>query len=712
LPADGSSGSLHLYPCARPTNLVTDPLLFNDRELSFLRFQERIFQEASDDTTPLLDRVKFLAIVGTHLDDFLMARAPELKRNVARRMVAESVVKQLLHDVEVCWRRQLVRALRAAGIHITDYKRLTADERADVSRYFGETVYSSLSPQRWDPSSFPRVAILGMNFVVSTLNAADEEVLFVVRVPDGLSPLVPFQIRRDLGASAPTHGGRAVQGFVWLDQVVRANLTAVFSEMRIVAAYPFRLLREMGVPPHSLTSAGAVDRVMEVLARRESNPVVALVVDRRMPPRIAEMLARGLGAPDNAVHRSGVVSDLRRLWEVSRIARADLKPAQFVPRMSASLRGASDVLAAARERDILFHHPYESFQPVIDMFRQAVDDPDVASVSATLYRTDRESPVAHALVDAARRGKRVRVVVELNARLDEHRNLKWSRALEQAGGAVFHAPPGLKVHAKLALIVRREGDRLRQYAHISSGNYNAFTGKTYTDFGLLTCDDDISADVAGLFDALCGGTGPAQYRALTIAPLTMRDTLTALVEREIACRRRGEAAHMILKMNALVDREVIALLYRASQQGVNVDLLVRGICCLRPGVPGVSERIRVRSIVGRFLEHSRAWYFRNGGREDVYIGSADLMPRNFDRRVEVMAPVKDARLRREVFEILSAYLADTVKARELCANGRYVRHRARPDEQDLNSQLALLQGAGDAPEADLNVPSGLAMSSA
>jgi polyphosphate kinase len=430
---------------------------------------------------------------------------------------------------------------------------------------------------------------------------------------------------------------------------------------------------------------------MTVLRVREANPIAALVADRRMPEDVLADLARQLAVADGAVHRSSAVADLRRLWEVTRIARPDLKSPPLQPREPAALEQHTDVLAAAHERDILFHHPYESFQPVVEMIRQAARDPDVVHIALTLYRTDRESPVVHALLDAVRQGKQVRVLVELNARLDEHRNVNWWHMLEQAGASVFPSPVGLKVHAKMALVERHEAGRLRRYAHLSSGNYNAFTARAYTDLALLTCDEDVTADVASLFDALCAGTVPGRFRALTVAPVNMRDALTALIDREIACHRRGERGHIILKMNGLVDRDVVRLLYRASQEGVYVDLLVRSLCCLRPGVLGVSERIRVRSIVGRFLEHSRAWYFRNSGNDEVYIGSADLMPRNLDRRVEVMVPLKDAGLRRRLFEILRLYLADNVKARELRADGSYVRPPVRTGERPLDAQLALMR---------------------
>jgi polyphosphate kinase len=497
-------------------------------------------------------------------------------------------------------------------------------------------------------------------------------------------------IRTTSAAAAPASRHDAFRTYVWLDQVVVANVQALFPDLRVTGAYRFRLLREVDVPPQTAAGASDVERVLDVLRRRETNPVAVLVADRRMPAGMFAGLVQGVGIPRGSVHRTGTVSDLRRLWEVSRIPRPDLKAPSVQPRTPASLEAHTDVYAAARDRDVLFHHPFESFQPIVEMIKQAADDPSVLSISTTLYRTDRESPMVHALLDAARRGRTVRVLIELNARLDEHRNVNWWRAFEQAGAQVFAAPPGLKVHAKMTLIARQEGGGVRRYAHLSSGNYNAFTARVYTDLGLLTCDNDITADVASLFDGLCGGASTNRFLALAVSPLTLRQALAALVDREIACHRRSGQGHIILKMNGLVDRDVIRMLYRASQEGVTVDLLVRGICCLRPGVPGMSDRIRVRSIVGRFLEHSRAWYFRNGGEGDVYIGSADLMPRNLDRRIEVMAPVKEAALRRRVLDILLRYMADNVKARELRADGRYTRITPPLDQRAIDTQLDLL----------------------
>jgi polyphosphate kinase len=407
-----------------------------------------------------------------------------------------------------------------------------------------------------------------------------------------------------------------------------------------------------------------------------------------------------LSAQPAAVVRTRDVLDFKRLWDLPQLQRADLRYPPLVPRTPARIGPC--LFSSIRNGDILLHHPFDSFRPVIDLVSHAATDEKVEAISATLYRTDRgHSPVLEALIDAARRGKRVRVVVELKARFDERWNAEWAGALQVAGAQVVHAPAGLKVHAKMLVIERREGSRIRRYAHVSSGNYSSFTSMVYTDLALLTCDDAITADVADLFDFMAGRTQMPTTRTLIAAPFTLRAGLRALVEREIRWAQRGEAAHIILKMNALVDPAAIDLLQRASQAGVRVDLIVRGVSLLRPGVPGVSDRIRVRSIVGRFLEHSRVWYFRNGGAEDTFIGSADLRPRNFDRRIEIVVPLKDRVLAHRVrYEILDKYLCDTVSARELLPTGRYRRLAPRPGEPAVAAQSLLLDLAA-AEQADL-----------
>jgi polyphosphate kinase len=436
-------------------------------------------------------------------------------------------------------------------------------------------------------------------------------------------------------------------------------------------------------------------RTIAAVRQRETNPVLMMVIERAAPARLVNRLAHALSVRAEAIVRTRDVLDLKRLWDFLQLQRADLRYAPLVPHTSARIGPC--MFTSIRNGDILLHHPFESFRPVIDLLRQAAVDPAVEAISATLYRTDRgNSPVIEPLIDAARHGKRVRVVVELKARFDERWNAEWARALRAAGAQVIHAPPGLKVHAKMLVIERREGNRVRRYAHLSTGNYSAFTTTVYTDLALMTCDESITSDVADLFEFMAGGAPTPVMRTMIAAPFALRAGLRALVEREIGWAQRGEAAHIVLKMNALVDAGAIDLLQRASQAGVQVDLIVRGVSVLRPGVAGVSDRIRVRSVVGRFLEHSRIWYFRNGGAEDTFIGSADLMPRNFDRRIEIVVPLKDRALAHRVrYEVLDTYLSDTLSARELLPSGRYRRLAPRPGEPGICAQSLLLDLAAD-----------------
>lgn len=666
------------------------PALFIDRDLSFIRFQDRVLEESQDERTPLLDRVKFLAILHTNIDDFITVRAPELRSRPEKRVIVEATLKSLVRRAQAYWRRRLMPRLASAGIHLVEYSTLGEDERRDVRAHFTQFVLPLLSSLTWQPGQpFPQVPSAGLNIAVWVRGESGEQ-LRIVRIPDSVSRLVPFRWRR--GAPADSAVGSAAfepRGYVWVSQAVAAHIAALLPGADTTTAHLFRVLREATLPPTAHPTA--CERALEAISLRETNPVVALIADRRMCARMLGAIVTALDVPPALVHRAKIVVDPRRQWEVTRIPRPDLHASPIAPRICSQLRDDPDVFAAIRRGDILLHHPYDSFQPVVDLIARAAEDPDVLSISMSLYRTDRESPVAHALLDAVRRGKQVRLLIELNARFDEYRNATWTRVFEQAGASVFHAPPGLKVHAKMALITRHESAGVRRYAHLSSGNYNLFTSRVYTDLALLTADAEITADLADLFDVLTGSARPIRFRRLLVAPVTLRDSLEQLVEREMRWRRRGAPAHIILKMNALSDRDVISLLYRASRAGVRVDLLVRGICGLRPGITGTSEHIHVRSIVGRFLEHSRAWYFHNGGNEEVYIGSADLMPRNLNRRVEVMAPLRaPAIIQRVRNGIFGRYLADNVKARCLHADGTYTRVASGPGEAPVNAQLELL----------------------
>ncbi|NOT26021.1 MAG: polyphosphate kinase 1 [Acidobacteria bacterium] len=667
---------------------------FFDRDLSQLRFQERVLEEAQDGATPLLERVKFLSIVGTNLDDFVSTRGPVWRADAAKRLVIEAIVKRLFRDAHVQWHRTLVPALAAHGLHFVGYESLDSVERQDVDEHFTRVGRVAVAPCELDssPSGTISVPSFGLNFAVVTRAASGDTRLAVVRVPESLSPLVPFHpsdLRRTSGLQPASS-----RGYVWLDEVIESHLAEAFPGQTIVSAYRFRITRQAEPPTDSASMADALAHAARVVSARDSNPVVSLVVDRRMPRAVLERLARALRTPAGSVYQVSVVTNPRRYWEVSRIARTDLHYPVFHPDRPDGLDTDVDIFAEIRRRDILLHHPFDAFDPVVELVRQAAEDPDVLRISITLYRTDRESLIAHALLEALKRGKQVRVVIELHARMDERRNIKWAREFVDAGAQVSYGDPGRKVHTKMAVIARHEGTRIRRYAHVSSGNYHAFNARTYTDLALLTCDDAVAADIDDLFSLLSGAPGSVAFRSIHVSPVTLRGAIGTLIQREIDWARRGRTGRIILKTNALLDEEVIRQLYLASQAGVSVDLIVRGMCALRPGVPGLSDRITVRSVVGRFLEHSRVWYFRNGGDDDAYVGSADLRPRNLDQRVEVMVRIASramvARLRDE---ILTRYIADNVNARLLRPDGVYVRAPRASGEPAICAQRELLVAA-------------------
>ena len=600
-----------------------DPTLFIDRDLSSLRFQERVFEEARDERSPLLERVKFLAIVGTNIDDFLVSRGAALRNRGAKAVLVEQVLATLLRDAYVYWRRHLRARLRDAGIDVVDYVRLTAAEQERTSAQFVASVRSLLEPQPWPLSGeFAPFPSYGLTLVVYGASA-EAKPRYLVRIPEGSSALLPL----DWGETAhPTSAGRTARRFVWVEDVIRAHLRSLFPNLRDPRASACRVLRQADLEPPLDGEPWTPRHVLSAVRRIDTHPVVVLVAERRTPPGVLRALERTLGVPPDQVRLVSRVFDFRRLWDVHRISRSDLRAPERSPRLPRRLAGHTDLFAAIREADVLLHHPFDAFEPVVGLVRLAAGDPFVTEIGMSLYRTDRHSTIVAALCAAARRGVHVRVLVELRARFDEERNARAAVSLLEAGAEVRYGPPNVKVHAKMLLVSRREARGVRRYVHVSSGNYNSFTARLYTDIALLTCHPTIASDIQTVFDMLMGRQGTARLAAVLAAPAALRANLLALIDREVAHVRQGRPGHAILKMNALVDREVILALYAASRAGVQIDLLVRGSCCLRPHVDGVSDRIRVRSIVGRHLEHSRIWHFRNGGQEEAFIGSADLMP--------------------------------------------------------------------------------------
>jgi len=672
---------------------LSDANLYLDRELSLLAFQRRVLQEAEDPANPLLERVKFLSILFSNLDEFFMVRVAVLKQKAASNVLdgglAEQIerirteIKALMDDAYDTW-REIEAALEAAGIELRDYGQLTNRERSAMDAYFRQVVYPVLTPLAFDPGRpFPHISNLSLNLAVAVRDAKGVERFARVKIPDTLPQLLPVS-----NPDQPA-GGRTV--LVWLEQLITENLQALFPGLEIIEAYPFRVTRDAEVEIQELESDDLLETIEEAVWQRRFRAVVRLQVSRDIPEHILETLIANLELDRRDVYPVDGPLDLSRLRQILSLDRPELKDAPFLPHAPAELhpKADEDIFAVLRREDVLLHHPFDSFQPVVEFLRRAAVDPDVLAIKITLYRVGRNSPVVESLVSAIENGKQVAVLVELKARFDEESNIEWARALEAAGVHVVYGLVGLKVHSKVALVVRREGDAIRRYVHLGTGNYNPITARTYTDLSLFTSDEQIGADVTDLFNYVTGYSAKNEFRKLLVAPINLRQKFEELIRREIDHAEQGEDGHLILKMNALEDPGMIRLLYQASQAGVRVDLLVRGICCLRPGIPGVSENIRVTSIVGRFLEHSRIYYFRNGGREEIYLGSADLMARNLNHRVEVLFPVENKRLIGRLRDVLVTYLADNRNARHMEPEGSFKWERT--GEPPMDSQGLFLK---------------------
>jgi polyphosphate kinase len=683
----------------QPAIDLDNPQLYVNRELALIEFQRRVLAEAEDPAVPLLERVRFLSIFGSNMDEFFMIRLAGLKQQVAAGVQdagadgmtpAEQLaaVRRVANDIKQealrIWRDNLVPALASEGICILDYERLTVEAKIVLRSYFETSVFPVLTPLAVDPSRpFPHISNLSTNLAVVIRDPGGHEHFARVKVPGTLPPLVPVPQTPD-----------APQGlFVPLDRLIAANLDALFPGEEIVEVHPFRVTRNADLVIQELEAGDLLETIEESVRQRQFGFVTRLTYEPTMPARLLDDLLVNLEADRADAHLVEGPLELVNLGALYALDRPDLKYPPFLPAVPRRLEGKEpDIFAAVRAGDILLHHPFDSFAPVLDLLEVAAVDPDVLAIKMTLYRVGRNSPVVKALLTAREEGKQVAVLVELKARFDEERNIEWARALESEGVHVVYGLLGLKTHAKVALVVRREGDRIRRYTHLSTGNYNAVTAQQYTDVSLLTCDDAIGADATDLFNYLTGYSAKTDYGKLAVAPINLRETVERLIEREIAHQQAGRRGHIIMKMNALVDRRMIRLLYRASQAGVTIDLVVRGMCSLRPGIPGVSDNIRVVSIVGRFLEHSRIFWFRNSGDEEAFLGSADLMPRNLNGRVEVLFPISDPRLVSVIREeILGAYLADTVKARVMNADGTYTRITADANATSVNAQAWFLR---------------------
>ncbi len=667
-----------------PPALPTDRFL--DRELSWLAFNSRVLQLAQDESLPLLERVRFLAIFASNLDEFFMVRVAGLKRRIATglavtaasglepRQVLETIGEHA-HALQAAhaatFRDEIVPALAEAGVAIVAWDQLPEDEHERLHVFFRDQMFPVLTPLAVDPAHpFPYISGLSLNLAVILRNPVTEKEHFArVKVP----PLLPRFIRV---SGDDAHHTR----FVAIEDVIAVHLDQLFPGMEVVQHHTFRVTRNEDLEVEEDDAENLLQALEKELLRRRFGPPVRLEVVAHIDPHVRDLLIRELGVSEAEVYPVREPLDLRGLNLVADLDIPDLHYPKFVPKTHRHLNEVetakpSDILAAIRDRDILLHHPYDSFSTSVQAFlEQAAADPRVLAIKQTLYRTSGDSPIVDALIDAAEAGKQVLALVEIKARFDEQANISWARKLEQAGVHVVYGIVGLKTHAKLSLVVRQEGESLRRYCHVGTGNYNPKTARLYEDLGLLTCDPQVGEDLSKLFNQLSGYAPKTAYRRLLVAPRSLRSGLVDRIHKEIGHHRAARPASIRLKMNSIVDEVLIDALYAASIAGVPVDVVVRGICAIRPGVPGLSENIRVRSILGRFLEHSRVAFFANGGEPAVFIGSADMMHRNLDRRVESMVRLRDPGHIAELDELLTLSMDDGTSSWHLGSDGAWVRH--------------------------------------
>ncbi len=673
------------------------PLFFN-RELSWLEFNARVLAEAQNEANPLLERLKFLAIFSNNLDEFFMVYVPGMRQRAneetGHALTHDEISSQLrrlqtklqpMLEAQYCCLGEIRTLLAKRGVCVQRPEELTDAQRDALRDYFVAEVFPVLTPLAVDPGHpFPYISNLTLSLAVVVQDPRSGQEHFArVKVPP--RPVLPRLI--------PVPGES--QQFVLLEDLIIAHLGSLFSGMEVRAAYPFRVTRNADLEIADEAVGDLMEMIEEQLAQRRFGEVERLEVSRAMPDAMRRKLIEELEtATEEEVYSIDGPLNLAEFFPIAALNIPELRDPPFTASVPPALRG-TDMFTAIRQGDILLHHPYESFGCVTDFLRHAADDPKVLTIKHTLYRTSGDSPILQALVDAAENGKQVACLVELKARFDEENNITWARHLEKSGVHVVYGLMGLKTHCKVTLVVRREEEGLRRYVHVGTGNYNPKTAAVYTDVGLLTCAADFGADATELFNFLTGYSRQDSYRKFLVAPVTLRKTLLAMIQREIEKHTPQNPGRITAKMNSLVDTEIIRALYSASQAGVSIDLIVRGMCCLRPGVSGLSENIRVVSVVGRFLEHSRIFGFHNGGEDEIYIGSADWMGRNLDRRVEVVVPVDNPILRQQLREgVLEIMLKDNVQAWDLQPDGQYLRRQPTAESPRFSAQQHLMETLG------------------
>ena len=681
---------------------MDDRELFINRELSWLEFNARVLEEAQDPSVPLLERLKFLAIFSGNLDEFYMVRvaglnnrepaeisSPEAHDASLTRDVLDAISKRvhaMVGEQYRVLRQEVLPGLAKAGLKLTSVPDAGGAQAAELEAYFQNKVMPVLTPMAIDPAHpFPHIQnrslYVGALLKTRTRGKVKSPETFLAIIP--VPPILPRFV--------PVTTGEGNDNFVLLEELIGSHLGQIFQGFAVQEYTTFRLTRDQDFELTDQDSEDLLKQIQSELSKRKRGAAVRLEIGHSVSEGLSRALTGWFELEANDVYPIDGPVNLAAFWSWLSLpgyaAQRDEAYAPQPPRRVQKHKG--DLFSLVRQGDLLLHHPYESFETVVDFVEQAAKDPDVLAIKQTLYLTGRNSPVVAALSHAAERDKQVTALVELKARFDEEANIEWARHLERVGAHVVYGLVGLKTHCKVTLVVRNDGDKIRRYVHLGTGNYNPSTAKMYTDIGLMTCDDRIGEEVSLLFNMMTGYSLPPKWQKLAVAPHGLREWVVEKIEREIAHRQAGRESRIVAKMNALVDGAVIRALYRASQAGVPIELVIRGICCLRPGLPGVSETIRVRSIVGRYLEHSRIFHFANGGSPEVFLGSADWMPRNFDRRVEVVFPVEDKALKQRVIdEILAATLLDDAKARVLRRDGTYARVGGTVASQTVFQELA------------------------
>jgi polyphosphate kinase len=679
---------------------LDDPALYYSRELSWLEFNDRVLEEALDARNPLLERLKFIAIYSTNLDEYFMIRVAALMQQVEAGVMRRSndgrlpeehlvaIAERLRPSVArhiACLRETLLPALKREGIRILRYDEVNDATRRSLKSAFDERIFPVLTPLAVDQGHpFPYISNLSLSLGVELFE----------RTPDGdVERFARVKVPASLPRFMPIDAPRGESWFVLLEDVIAHNLDSLFPGMRLGASACFRVTRDADLDIQEDEADDLLRAIESELRKRRFGQPVRLEVEASTPQHMCAMLLASLELDAVDLYKIDGPLATSDFLTLAGLDRPELHDPAFSPSFPKRLVGAGDIFSVIREGDLLLHHPYESFDPVVQFVRQAARDPHVLAIKQTLYRTSGTSPIVGALIEAAENGKQVAVLIELKARFDEENNIHWARNLERVGAHIVYGLPGLKVHAKTVLVVRDEPDGIRRYVHFGTGNYNEKTARIYTDLSLFSCRAELGADVTNLFNALTGFSKAARYQDILVAPVTLRAAFVELIERETEHALAGRRSGITAKLNALSDAEMVRALYRASQAGVPIELIVRGMCELRPGLPGVSETIRVRSIVGRFLEHSRIFVFANGGKREMYMGSADWMGRNLDHRVETIVPVLDVNLQEQIQGYFEVLLSDNVKTRWLLHDGTYIRRTPEDGEPLFNAQEAFLRSA-------------------